>query len=116
MASGCWLWLRDAGYGSAQINESIRRASVIKRQRQKSIQTSTVVHELSQRFINVTRFLKKAHQRRRDRSKHAASVGEDDDADNTEKIEPLDDSSSRRRQEELSDELDQKRFVDALAA
>lgn len=110
------IWLRDAGYGSAQINESIRRASVIKRQRQKSIQTSTVVHELSQRFINVTRFMKKAHQRRRDRSKHAASVGEDDDADNTEKIEPLDDSSSRRRQEELSDELDQKRFVDALAA
>ena len=113
------IWLRDAGYGSAQINESIRRASVIKRQREKSIRTSTVVHELSQQFKNVAGFFKKAQQSRRSsRSKHAASVGEEDDGENTftKKIEPLDDSSSRRRQEVLSDELDQKRFVDALAA
>ena len=59
--------------------------------------------------------MKKAHQRRRNRSKHAASVGKDDNAENTKKIEPLDDSSTRR-QEELSEELEQKRFVDALAA
>lgn len=107
-------WLRDAGYGSTQIHESIARASVIRRQREKSIRTSTAVHELSQRFKKATSFLKKSNQRHRSRSKHAASAEEDED-DNTKKIDPLGESSGRRH-DRLSDVVEQKQFVDALAA
>lgn len=110
-------WLRDAGYGSAQIHESIRRASIIKQQREKSTRTSTVVHELSQRFKTLGDFWKKKPHQRCGTETRKKSPSPAKDKINEVKGTDLLGSSRRGSLVGLSyNELDQKRSVDALAA
>lgn len=110
-------WLRDAGYGSAQIHESIRRASIIKQQREKSTRTSTVVHELSQRFKTLGDFWKKKPHQRCGTETRKKSPSPTKDKIIEVKGTDLLGSSRRGSLVGLSyNELDQKRSVDALAA
>mmetsp|Transcript_26171 Transcript_26171/g.57448 ORF Transcript_26171/g.57448 Transcript_26171/m.57448 type:complete len:373 (-) Transcript_26171:136-1254(-) len=54
-------WLRQAGYGSSEITRSIRSASRVKRQREKSNSTSVIVHQTTHKFKQASNFLKKVN-------------------------------------------------------